>query len=182
MTLPLPSTTLGSDLAGQEMKAAQLMADQFRGVLRHFFMRRVREPEEADDLVQEVFIRLLKSGRVAEVIDLRGYLFQTAASVLTDRARKRRSHHAEMHEPFDQAQHDHGGFAADRVLIGEETLTRTARALLHLPERARTIFILSRLEGLRYQDIANRLGISLSLVEKQMAGAEAYLQRRMSEE
>jgi len=182
MTSPLPSTTLGSELTGQELKTVQRIADQFGVTLRHFFRRRVREPEEVDDLVQEVLIRLLRRGRVADVIDLRGYLFQTAASVLTDRARKRRSHHAEQHEPFDQAQLEHEGFPADRVLIGEEMLTHTARALLELPERARTIFILRRLEGLRYQDIANRLGISLSLVEKQMARAAAYLKQRMSEE
>jgi RNA polymerase sigma-70 factor (ECF subfamily) len=54
--------------------------------------------------------------------------------------------------------------------------------LLELPERTRTIFVLRRMEGLRYQDIAQRLGISLSLVEKQMARAVAYLSQRMHDE
>jgi RNA polymerase sigma factor (sigma-70 family) len=175
-------TTLGSGLTARERESIQSMADQFGAVLRHFFMRRVREREDVDDLVQEVFIRLLKRGRVEEVVGLRAYLFETAASVLTDRARKRRSHRVEVHEPFDPERHDCEDFSADRVLIGEETLTRASRALLELPDRARTIFILRRLEGLRYQDIARRLGISLSLVEKEVAKAVAYLNQRMSEE
>ena len=171
-----------SQLPAPDQEALRQLADQFGMVLRHFFMRRIHEREELDDLVQEVYIRLLKRGRVQEVEDLRAYLFETAASVLTDRARKRRSHRAEVHEPFDPAEHSSEEFPADRVLIGEETLTRASRALLELPERARTIFILRRLEGLRYQDIAQRLGISLSLVEKQMVKAVAYLNQRMNEE
>lgn len=158
------------------------MADQFRTVLRQFFLRRVREREEVDDLVQEVFARLLQRGRVAELGDLRSYLFETAASVLIDRARKRQSRHATAHEAFDPEHHSLEDFPADRVLIGEEALSRASRALVELPERARTIFILRRLEGLGYQDIAQRLGVSLSLVEKQMAKAVAYLTRRMSED
>ncbi len=135
-----------------------------------------------EDLTQEVFVRLLRRGDIAALEDIRGYLFETASSVLTDRARKRRSHHSDVHESFDSTVHGNEGFPSDHVLIGEETLTRATRALMELPERARTIFVLRRLEGLRYQDIAQRLGISLSLVEKQMARAAAYLTKRMNDE
>ncbi|MBS0420292.1 MAG: RNA polymerase sigma factor [Proteobacteria bacterium] len=179
---PQPPQSAAIDPAAPDRESLRHLADQFGTVLRQFFMRRVHEREEVDDLVQEVYIRLLKRGRVEEVEDLRGYLFETAASVVTDRARKRRSHRTEVHESFDPAEHSREEFSADRVLIGEETLTRASRALLELPERARTIFILRRLEGLRYQDIAQRLGISLSLVEKQMAKAVAYLNQRMNDE
>jgi RNA polymerase sigma factor (sigma-70 family) len=166
----------------QEQEALKALASQFGPVLLHFFQRRVRDRSEAEDLTQEVFIRLLRRGDIAALEDIRGYLFETASSVLTDRARKRRSHHSDDHESFDPAVHGNEGFPSDHVLIGEETLTRATRALMELPERARTIFVLRRLEGLRYQDIAQRLGISLSLVEKQMARAVAYLTQRMNDE
>lgn len=147
-----------------------------------FFQRRVRDRSEAEDLTHEVFVRLLRRGNIAALQDSRGYLFETAASVLTDRARKRRSRHSDGHESFDPAVHGNADFPSDHVLIGEETLTRASRALLELPERARAIFVLRRLEGLRYQDIAQRLGISLSLVEKQMARAVAHLTQRLNDE
>lgn len=158
------------------------LASQFGPVLLQFFQRRVRDRSEAEDLTQEVFIRLLRRGDITALADIRGYLFETASSVLTDRARRRRSRHSDDHESFDPAVHGHEDFPSDRVLIGDEALTRVSRALLELPERARTIFILRRMEGLRYQDIAQRLGISLSLVEKQMARAVAYLTQRMNVE
>lgn len=158
------------------------LADQFGQVLLQFFRRRVRERAEAEDLVQEVFVRLLKRGNIADLQDIRGYLFQTAASVLTDRARKRHSQRSDVHVHFDTLAHGCEDFPPDRVLSGEQSLTRVSRALLELPERVRTVFVLRRLEGLSYQDIAQRLGISVSLVEKQMARAVAYLSQRMSEE
>jgi len=165
-----------------ELAALRAMDDQFRPVLLQFFQRRVKDRSEAEDLVQEVFVRLLKRGNVADLQDIRGYLFQTAASALTDRARKNLSCRKDGHVSFDVLTHAHEDFSSDRVLSGEETLTRVSRALLELPERARTVFVLRRLEGLRYQDIAQRLGISVSLVEKQMARAVAYLTQRMGEE
>jgi RNA polymerase sigma factor (sigma-70 family) len=171
-----------ADLSSSEQEVVEGMAGQFGTVLRHYFARRVREREEVEDLVQEVFLRLLKRGKIEELADPRAYIFETAANTLADRARKRRSRYMEVHETFDPAVHPYEDFASDRVLIGEETLTHVSRALLELPERTRAIFILRRLEGMRYQEIARRLGLSLSLVEKQMAKAVAYLQRRLNEE
>lgn len=175
-TQPAPQAT------PSEQEALNALAAQFGLVLLQFFQRRIRDRPEAEDLVQEVFIRLLKRGDISALQDVRGYLFETAASVLTDRARKRVSHHSDDHIGFDPIIHGNKDFPSDRVLIGEETLTRASRALLELPERVRAVFVLRRLEGLRYQDIAQRLDISLSLAEKQMARAVAYLTQRMGEE
>lgn len=65
------------------------LADQFGGTLLRFFERRVKDRAEAEDLVQEVFVRLIKRGDIVQLEDVRGYLFETAASVIVDRARKR---------------------------------------------------------------------------------------------
>lgn len=172
----------GENEVSREKETLKALGCQFRPVLLQYFQRRVKNRTEAEDLAQEVFLRLLKRGDISKLKDTRGYLFETAASVLTDRARKRRSHHSDDHEVFDPTLHGNEDFPSDHVLIEQEVLTRATRALLELPERARTIFVLRRLEGLRYQDIAQRLGLSLSLVEKQMARAVAYLAQRMNEE
>lgn len=180
--VPKSPTALALEIPASEQQVLEALAAQFGGVLLQFFQRRISDRQEAEDLVQEVFVRLLKRGNIADLQDLRGYLFETAASVLMDRARKRVSRHSNEHVSFDPLAHADEEFSADRVLMGEEALTCASRALLELPERVRTVFILRRLEGMRYQDIAQRLGISLSLVEKQMARAVAYLTQRMGEE
>lgn len=170
------------EIAPAEQALLKELATHFGPVLLQFFRRRVKERHEAHDLTQEVYVRLMRRGNISAVEDIRGYVFETAASVLTDRARKRRSHHSDFEDSFDPALHGNADFASDHVLIGKETLTRATRALLELPDRTRTIFVLRRLEGLPYQDIAQRLGVSLSLVEKQMRRAVAHLTQWMGEE
>ena len=56
---------------------------------------------------------------------------------------------------------------------------RATAALLELPDRTRIIFVLRRLEGMKYSEIAHKLGISVSAVEKHMLRAMSYLTERM---
>jgi RNA polymerase sigma-70 factor (ECF subfamily) len=73
-------------------------------------------------------------------------------------------------------------FSPERVLLGKEALVRATAVLLELPERTRMVFVMRRLEGMRYLDIAARLGISVSAVEKHMTRAMAHLVSRMGDQ
>jgi RNA polymerase sigma-70 factor (ECF subfamily) len=154
----------------------------FRPSLQRFFSRRVRNGSEIDDMVQEVFERLLKRGNVGGLEHLGGYVFQTAGSVLNDYLRRRRSHHAESHDEFDEGRHGDVDFSPEHVLLERERLAHATAVLLDLPERTRVIFILRRLEGMKYLDIAARLGISVSAVEKHMERAVARLAVSLEDE
>lgn len=130
-------------------------------------------------MVQEVFERLLKRGDVTGMSQLGGYVFQTASSVLMDYLRRRRSRHVDDHDEFDKSRHSDVDFSPEHVLIEKEELARATAILLELPERTRQIFILKRLEGMKYRDIAARLGISVSAAEKHMKRAIAHLIERL---
>jgi RNA polymerase sigma-70 factor (ECF subfamily) len=146
-----------------------------RTSLYRYFARRMRDPGEIEDMIQDVFVRLLKRGGVAEMEHLRGYVFQTASSVLADRLRQRRSRYADAHDEFDASMHGGQETTPEDVLLGRENLARATALVLELPERTRVIFVLRRLEGMRYNDIAARLGISVSAVEKHMQRAIVHL-------
>jgi RNA polymerase sigma factor (sigma-70 family) len=154
----------------------------FQPALLSYFRRRVGAGGEAEDLTQEVFVRMLRRGDVAAIADVRAYLFEIAASVLIDRQRRSKVRQLARHESFDPAAHGGEDFNSEETFMGEEALSRLSQALLDLPERTRTVFVLRRLEGLRYQDIARRLRITVSAVEKQMAKALAYLAARVNDE
>jgi RNA polymerase sigma-70 factor (ECF subfamily) len=76
---------------------------------------------------------------------------------------------------FDPNRHFEVDFAPDQIAAGREDLRTVSLALLSLPERTRTILILHRLEGLRQREIAQRLGISVSAVEKHLIRALRHL-------
>src|SRR3546814_6781962 len=95
-------------------------------------------------MVQDVSVRLLKRGGASELErqNLSAYVFETASSVLTDHFRKKITHRAVNHEPFDQNRHGGEDFSPEHVLINREHLERTSAMLLELPELTRAIFVL----------------------------------------
>ena len=167
----------------EERLAIERLNRDFRGSLLRYFSRRAQNLD-VEDMVQEVFMRLVRRGSISalERENINAYMFETASSVLTDRLRKRRTHRADAHEPFDPDRHGDADFSPEHVLLGKESLARATAALLELPERTRVIFVLRRLEGMRYNDIAARLAISVSAVEKHMHRAVAHVARRKDQE
>jgi RNA polymerase sigma factor (sigma-70 family) len=169
-------------IAPVESGAIESLSRRFRPALIGYFRRRIKDTAEAEDLTQEVFLRMLHRGNVSGLEDARAYLFETASSVLIDRARRGAVRHRSKHDSFDAQAHAGESFPSERVFLGREALNRASVALLELPERTRTVFVLRRLEGMRYADVAQRLGISVSAVEKHMVRAMAHLKDRMMSE
>jgi len=107
------------------------------------------------------------------------YLFQTAASVLNDFLRRRKARLLSAPEPVDEERISDTAVSPERVLLGKEAIEQLGRALTDLPERAQTIFVLYHFEEVPQTEIAKRLGISLSTVEKDMGRANLFLLQRL---
>ncbi len=167
------------DERGERERADELArrSREIRGSLAAYFRRRVSDASEVDDMVQEVFLRIVQRGGVQDVEHFGGYAFQTAATVLADRQRRRTVRHATHHVTFDPELHGEADFDAARITEARRALSAATAALSTLPERTRTIFVLRRLEGLRIQAIAARLGLSVSTVEKHLHRAVEHLIR-----
>src|SRR5690348_12273441 len=84
-------------VAGGEQPFLEALALRYRSALNRFFERRAARTDDTEDLTQEVFLRLASRRAGDEIERLDGYIFQTAASVLTDRARRRAARCADRH-------------------------------------------------------------------------------------
>jgi len=144
-----------------------------------YFAKRVRDRSDLEDLVQDVFTRIAARDSATPVENLGAYVMRTAASVLVDRARRRAVRRGEMHVAFDSERHGGTEHDPERLLSAKEELNSATAALLSLPERTRAVFVLRRLQGLRHREIADRLGISVSAVEKHMVRAVDHLGQEM---
>jgi len=153
-----------------------------RTALNRYFARRGCPPHETDDLVQEVFLRIVRRGNAEGLENLDGYVFQTAASVFTDRHRSRRVRAADRHDSFEPDLHGESQAGPDETLLGREALGAVSAVLMELPERTRQVFVLRRLEEMSYREIALRLGLSLSAVEKDMLRAVRLLRTRLGDD
>lgn len=155
------------------------LSGRFRASLNRYFLRRRLQAEDAEDAVQEVFVRLSRRRGLAGLENVEGYLFETAASVAIDHHRRGQVRSADRHDPYDENVHAISDFASDRVLEGKQELAMVLEGLRELPERTRNAFLLARLERMRHAEIGQRLGISVSTVEKHIVRALAHLSVRV---
>jgi RNA polymerase sigma factor (sigma-70 family) len=167
---------------GRASRPLAVEAEPLRLALGRYFRGRVTDEAEVDDLVQEVFTRLVMRASDRPVQHIGNYVFQTAASVLADRHRRRAVRHSQAHVAFNPERHAGQDLDPLRILSGKEDLRAATAALLSLPERTRAIFLLVRLDGCRQRDVARQLGISISSVEKHLARAIQYLSERMGDQ
>jgi RNA polymerase sigma-70 factor (ECF subfamily) len=151
------------------------LSTRYRIPLRRFFERRLKASPDSEDLVQEVFMRLIRQEHIDDVRNLDGYVFQVAANALRDHARRWSLRKQEANPvPLDSDVLE-GGFTPERVLLGQESLERLIGALHELPATTQAIFALYHFEGVAQVDIARKLNMSLSTVEKHMGRANRYL-------
>jgi len=177
----LPRTILStSSVKLSERERLAALSQKHRASLQRYFERRVKNRVEAEDLIQEVFLRLARRADFASIAFIDGYLFEVAASVFQDRMRHRRSRAMHLHDEYRESDSPEE-FSAERVLIGRESVSQVARALQELPERTRMAFVLHRFEGLRHPEIAERLGVSVSAVEKYVIRALCLIRKRLAE-
>ncbi|MGV7120841.1 RNA polymerase sigma factor [Sphingopyxis sp. 550A] len=157
---------------------------KFRRSLLTYFGRRTKDRSDLEDMVQDVFERLLKRGGASELErqNISAYVFETASSVLTDHLRKKITHRDHLYEPFDQNRHGEKDFSPEHVLIYRQQLELTSAMLLELPEETRAVFLLRRVEGMKVKDVAARLRISVSSVERHMRVAVWHVMQRSSGE
>lgn len=172
-----PAAQLEAERADQALVVA--LSARFRPALDRYFRRRRLPSADIEDSIQEVFVRLSRRRGLAGMANVEGYLFETAASVAIDLQRRATVRHSGAHDPYDEQLHAVAELAPDQVLEGKQALQQVLSGLLELPERTRNVFLLARLEGLRHAEIARRLGISVSAVEKHVLKAVAHLGERM---
>ena len=149
--------------------------------LRSFFKNRRIPREDVEDLVQDVFVRLASRPNVESMERLEAYLFATASNLLRDRHRRRMARAADAHESYEEIRHGVREDAnnPERVLLATQIVAQLVAALFELPDRTRTIFTLYHIEDLSHQEIAQRVGVAVSTIERHMTRASAHLLTRM---
>jgi RNA polymerase sigma factor (sigma-70 family) len=137
--------------------------------LRAWLLRRQVPGLEIDDIVQETYARLSIVASVDAIQNARTYMFQAAQSVILTYVRRARVVPMHSLALFESEEFVFDEPDPEEVAIGRDELTRLGRAIALLPPRMREVFLARRVEGLSQSEVAKKLGVSQSTVEKQMA-------------
>lgn len=166
-------------MTAEEQPAVADVASLYRSEgprLLRFFRRRVGH-EEANDLVQESFSRLLRLDGLAALLQPEAYLKRIGQNLLRDRARFSVRRSELLHVPVDEDAL--AGTDQYRLLETRDLLDRLERSMLELPQQTREIFMAHRLDGLTYGEIADRTGLTVKQVEKRLARAMVEINRAL---
>ena len=140
---------------------------------------RIVRPEEIEDIVQETFILSYAASRKKKIDSPRAFMMQTAKNIALNITR--RSDH-KQHFSFEDLRDDDLSMHTEKVedrYQAEEMFIYFCRAIAELPVDCRRVFILKKVYGLSQAEISERIGISISMVEKHVAKGMAMTGKYM---
>ncbi|RKQ69641.1 RNA polymerase RpoE-like sigma-24 subunit [Litorimonas taeanensis] len=139
--------------------------------LLRYFLRQGLSASDSNDCVQEVFARVIKKDDLEGLKNPQGYIFTIASNLLKDRSRRQRTSKADKHQDSSDTPIFCERPSQDRILAGRQELELVKKAILAMPPKTQSVFVLNRFEGLKYREIADVTGMSISSVEKHMMSA-----------
>ncbi len=122
---------------------------------------------EVDDVIQEAYKILAGLADVSRITNPRAYFYQVIKSLISEHLRRASVARGAAANP--QVLPEQEGLTPERIVSGREDLAGLYRAITRLPEPSRTIFILRKIDNLSQKEIAAKLRVSESTVEKQIA-------------
>jgi RNA polymerase sigma factor (sigma-70 family) len=151
-----------------------------KDALQRYFIRRVRRRSDAEELAQEVYLRLLRVADAEALRNPEGYLYAIAANLIKEHAAQhyiRRNCVALEDAGFAEALSE--GPSYPDLVDTAQRAKRLREVLQQLPAKCQAAVIMRHWHGLSYEEIAQKLGISVNMVKKYLVSALAHCRRRM---
>jgi RNA polymerase sigma factor (sigma-70 family) len=156
--------------------------------LRNFIRRRVSDPGDVEDVLQDVFYRLVEANRLLMPIDhVTGWLFRVARNRITDLFRKKKpelfsdavieSEEGEALQIEDLLPSPDAG--PDALYVRNLLLEEIDLALEELPDEQREVFIAHELEGRSFKELASETGVSVNTLLSRKRYAVLHLRARL---
>lgn len=166
---------IGTKLTKEELKVC---FDNWFDELRNYISYRCYDSELATDLVQESFLKIWEKQLEYQGEKTKSLLYKITNELWISHYRKQLSEKKYARSLTFKICHN----ATEEALYYEELKGEYEQALKKLSEKKRTVFLLNRLDGLTYQEIAQRLNISTKAVEKRMKLALQDLRKYLNHE
>ena len=154
---------------------------QYSGELLRFLTARLGCRDQAADVVQDTFLRVLGVKDLTAVVQPRAFLYKTALNLTVDhfrrqRIRDERTTQMDAIEDFPSATP-----RQDDAVEAKERVRLLYDAISELPPKCRQVFLLHKFMNFPHAEIAGRLGISKNMVEKHVMKAMAHCRRRVED-
>jgi RNA polymerase sigma factor (sigma-70 family) len=174
-------------MAERDRQLSEIVAEQ-RGRLRNFIRRRVPDPSDAEDIVQEVFYELVEANRLLMPIEhVTGWLYRVARNRITDLFRKKKperfsdaaieNEDGEVLQVEDLLPSPDAG--PEALYFREVLLDELEFAIDALPDEQREVFIAHEIDGTSFKELSAETGVSVSTLLSRKRYAILHLRERL---
>jgi RNA polymerase sigma factor (sigma-70 family) len=163
-------------LKNQEIDAwfvAQVLP--LEAALTRFLARHWSNQSDIRDLRQEVYVRVYQAAKASLPVQAKPFVFMVARNLMIDSLRRNRLVPISTVADLESLNLSTGEASPERHAIGREELRLLQAALNNVPAKQRETIILHKVEGLRQQEIAERLGVAPKTVERNLKLGMRYL-------
>lgn len=164
--------------SGQPLSVRELIR-QHHGSLMHLLRRRMRVAEDAADVAQEAYVRMLQYEGSRELHSPFSMLVRIAINLANDLGRSEQVRRVSQQCSIEDIELAADTPTPEHELAASQDLELLMDAVRQLPPRCRQVFLLSRAEHMTYAQIAAHCGISVKMVEKHISHALAFCAERV---
>lgn len=166
-------------LKPEHSQALAEVSRNHQAALVRFLTVRTGSVEDAKEIVQEAFAKMLALDRPGTISLLAGYLWRIAVNLAIDRRRQQAVHEGFRRAALPRAEAQE--FSAESIAESRERLAIVERAIGELPPRCLDAFVLHVLKGLKFDEVGREMGISGRMAKKHVARSLEYLQNCLDE-
>jgi RNA polymerase sigma-70 factor (ECF subfamily) len=170
-----PETPHYGELSLEEYR--QVFSEYYKPV-RNFIYYKCGDRDQAEDIIQDVFLKLWETRDHIDKRTVKAYLYTIAHNLTINQLKKRQLKYAFQKIPGVDRDYDTPEKEAEMSEYGE----KLQRVLSDLPDGGREVFLMNRLEDMTYNEIADRLGLSVKAIEKRMSKVLKILRDKLGTE
>lgn len=153
-----------SVLSSSEFK---VLFDKYFKPIKNFIYYKVGDVGMAEDLAQDAFIKLWVNRDSIKKSTVKSYLYTIANNTTINQLKRNQLRYKFQNQLEISTEHENPEFQ----MMKKEYEAKLNGALSKIPEGSREVFLMNRIEGLKYREIAERLGLSVKAIEKRISKA-----------
>jgi RNA polymerase sigma-70 factor, ECF subfamily len=164
---------------GNEQVFGRVFYDHAENLVR-YAATILKDTDDAEDIVQQLFVAIWDKRNIPDVTtSLKSYLYRSVYNSSLNKLKQQKV--KESYATYAEYVNDGLTAGANAFVEQKETALIIEKAINELPEQCRLVFTMSRMEQLKYQEIADKLGISIKTVENQMGKALRHMRERLKD-
>lgn len=153
--------------------------EQYHSQIKRFLQVNLRSNEDAEDLTQETFVRFQKHQHTVDMAQPKNFLFTIARNLMIDKIRHRKVSEVDTEAEIDDLMDPTSSI--ERQVSARQEYDALCDAVQSLPPQCRKVFILRKFYHFSHKEIAEKLGLSVSTIEKHLVSGLARCQAYVKE-